>query len=109
VKNSFVVQLGVGLWLASFGITGVWADFLAYPLSWFIGSLVDKGIYKIDITLNAIRTGDQMDKYKELAKKAHDKAVARVYTEEEKRAIRQQYLDTIRDFARFGSLPNNNP
>lgn len=50
-----------------------------------------------------------MDKFKELAQKAHDKAVARVYTEEEKNEIRKQYLDSIRDFARFGSVPNNNP
>lgn len=109
MKNSYVVQLGVGLWLASFGITGPWADFLSWPLSWLIGSFLDKGIYVIDLTINAVKTGMQMEKFKELAQKAHDKAVARVYTEEEKNEIRKQYLDSIRDFARFGSVPNNNP
>lgn len=109
MKNSFTVQLGVGIWLASWGITGIWADFFSYPLSWFVGSLIDKGIFVIDLTVNAIKTGMQLEKFKELAKKAHEKATARVYTEEEKRAIRQQYLETIRDFARFGRVPNNNP
>ncbi len=105
MRNSFVVQLGVGIWLASWGITGVWADFLAFPITWVIGDLMDKGIFVIDITTNAVKTGIQLEKYKELALKAHDKAVARVYTEEEKREIRNQYLNTIRDFARFGKLP----
>lgn len=69
---------------------------------------MDKGIFAIDITINAVQTGMQMEKFKALAKKAHNKATARVYSEEEKSAIRQQYLIAIRDFARFGKLPNNN-
>lgn len=103
MRDSFLAQLGASLWLASFGITGVLSQFLSPLVAWVIGDMIDKGIYVIDLTLNAVKTGMQMEQFKELAEAAYQRASARVYTEEEKVEIRKQYLDVIRDFARFGN------
>lgn len=102
MKNSFVVQLGVSLWLSSWGITGIFAEFLSPIAAWFLGDIADKEILLIDLTAYAIKLGMQEEKFKKLAKAAHDRAIAKVYSEEEKDAIRKQYLDALREFARFG-------
>lgn len=107
MKNLFVVQLGVSLWLASWGITGWFANFISPIASWFLSDIVERGILLIDLTMYSIKLGMQEEKFKELAKAAHDRATARVYTEEEKVEIRKQYLDAIRDFGRFGVRDKN--
>lgn len=104
MKNSFIVHLGVSLWLASVGLTGGWAAFVSPILCWILGDLLDKGIYVIDLTLDSIKVGMQEKEFKEAAEAAYNRASARVYTEAEKVAIRQQYLDALAAFAKFGSL-----
>ncbi len=101
MKNSFVVRFGVSLWLASLGISGWLATPLSFIATWLLGSFLDQGILAIDLTIDSIRIALEKDEYRELAKAAYDHASARVYTEEEKVAIRQQYQDALR---RFGSV-----
>lgn len=99
----FSLQLGVRLWLLKFGITGWFSDLLTAIATKFLGSLLDYGIFGIDITVNAIEEGMKKAEFKDLALKAHNKAIAKVYTEEEKNAIRQQYLDLLGKFVAFGN------
>jgi hypothetical protein len=99
--------MGVRLWLTSIGVTGPLASYLSGPLEWILGSFLDKGIIQIDIKLNSIKTEAEMKSYLEAAEKVQAVAIAKVYTEAEKDEIRRQYLDTIRNFASFGSVSNN--
>ncbi len=108
MKDSFSIKMGVSLWLASVGITGPLADALSGPITWIIGSFVDKGIILIDIKINSIKTDAEMKTYLAAAEKIHNQAIAKVYTEDEKNEIRRQYLDVIRNFTRFGSVSNDN-
>lgn len=106
MKDSFSVKMGVSLWLASVGITGPLADALSGPITWIIGSFVDKGIILIDIKINSLKTEAERKVYLAAAERIHNTAIAKVYTEDEKIEIRRQYLDIIRNFARFGSVPD---
>lgn len=109
MKNSFVVKFGVGLWLTSMGITGFWAMPAGWILGIILGSFLDLGILEIDLSITSINVAIQDDTYKELAIKAYQQAIARVYTEEEKIAIRKQYQDALRDFASVGSRMPDQP
>ncbi len=88
------------------GITGWLSGPIGWIASWILGSLLDKGIMQIDLSLTSLRIALEMDEYKELAKKAYDHATARVYTEAEKEKIREEYLAAIRRFGSIGRLPN---
>ncbi len=103
MKNSFVVKFGVGLWLTSMGVAGWWAIPIRWIAESIIGSALDLGILQIDLTIASIKVAIQDDKYKELAEKAYAHATARVYTEEEKVAIRRQYQEVLRDFGSIGN------
>lgn len=107
--NLLTAHLGAGLWLASWGITGALNSFLAVPLAWLLNSFVERGILTIDITVNAIKMGLRMAEFKRLAEDAHKRATKRVYTEEEKKAIREEYLKHLRDFVRFGRVRDKHP
>lgn len=69
--------------------------------------MVDKGILVIDITIDAVQVGLEESEFKDLAAQAYNHAVARVYTDEEKNQIRQEYLDTLRKFGTFGDGVRN--
>lgn len=110
MKDSFIVNFALHLWLAQIGIAGWPADVIAFFGTRFLGSLLDRGILAIDLTLDSIKIALSEKEWKVAAQKAYDKATARVYTEDEKQKIREQYLDALRGFARVGSLrDNNNP
>lgn len=96
------MRFGVGLWLTSLGITGWFAGPIGWIVSIILGSLLDKGILLIDLTISSIKVALQEDEFKELAKKAYDHASARVYTEKEKAAIREEYLAALRSFGSVG-------
>lgn len=108
MKNSFVVRFGVGLWLTSIGLTGFWAAPVAWIASMILGSLLDKAIIEIDLSIDSLKQAIKEPQWKDEAKKAYDHAMARVYTEKEKNAIRQEYLDALSHFATFGNgMPDN--
>ncbi len=67
---------------------------------------LDYGILKIDLSIASLKVALEDRDFKEAARKAYDHAIARVYTEAEKIAIRKEYLDVIRDFGSVG-LPSN--
>lgn len=99
----------MGLWLTSIGLTGPVGAIVGFIATKILESVLDKGILKIDLTIDSIKVAMQEEQYKKLAEAAYGKATARVYTEVEKDAIRKQYLDALRDFARFGNgLSDNN-
>lgn len=102
-RNSFIITFGVSLWLASNGIVGFWAKPLAALIEFIVGGMADAGILKIDLTIASIKVALQDEKFKDLAKKAYDKTILRVYTYEEKVAIRKQYQDIIREFGSVGN------
>lgn len=92
------------------GIVGPLASIIEFFGAWFIGDLADRGILLVDLTLDSIKIAMSEKQWKDAAKKAYDKATAKVYTEDEKQKIREQYLDALRGFARVGRLrDNNNP
>ena len=102
-KNLYSLELGVRLWLGSWGMSGFFADFLAPIGVWFLGDLIDKGIYAIDIMADKITEAMKKADFKKLAQKAHDKAILKKYTEEEKDAIRKEYLDILGKFVAFAN------
>jgi len=102
-RDLFTVRLSVNLLLAKFGITGVFAEAIGLPIRGVIGALIDSGINKIDLTIDAIELGRQIPEFEQLATEAWKKATARVYTEEEKNAIRQQYLKIISGIGTVGN------
>lgn len=97
------MKLGVSLWLTSVGLTGPLGAIVGFFASILLGSLLDKGILVMDLTISSLKVALSKEEFKDAAKKAYDHATARVYTEEEKVAIRKQYQDII---DRFGSVGN---
>lgn len=97
-RKSFAVELGVDLILANFGIYGKLAHFLGFFVKGFMGLGLEIGVFKIDVTLDAIKEARSLKQFDKMALAAYEKTVARVYTEEEKIEIRKQYLDIISDF-----------
>lgn len=106
-KDLFSLKLGVGLWINSLGL-GWLGNIIAPFIEWALGSMIDFGIFKIDITINAIQEGMKKSEFKDLAQKAHDSAIKKVYTEQEKDAIRRQYLDILSKFVAFGNGVQHN-
>ena len=114
MKNSFVVKFAVFMFLK---LVKVWAPVLApfitffspiitYFLERFLGALADNGILTLDLTLDARKIALEEKEFERDAKLIYDKAMARVYTEEEKRAIRAEYL---RILAKFGRVNGAHP
>lgn len=110
MRNSFIIKYGVGLWLASIGLTGPLGAFVAFIAAWILGDIADRGIIVLDLSIDSIRQALSESQWRDEAKKAYDHAVARVYTEAEKNAIRQEYLDALSKFASYGDgLRNDQP
>lgn len=111
MKDSFIVKLAVELGFKTLALQfpaiswlfiGCPANFLEFFAIRYLGFLADKGILVIDLSKDSIEIALHRRDYREAAIKAYKKATAKVYTEEEKRAIRKQYLDTIRKFVSVG-------
>lgn len=99
MKNSFVVEYAVHLLIASMNISGPFAALIAYLAKTILGELLDRGIIELDIQIDKLKEGLKSDQWKDAIEKAYAKASSKVYTEEEKNAIRQEYLDAIRKYA----------
>lgn len=102
MRDSFIVRTVIRLWLTSMGITGFVNKTITFFASWFLGSLLEKGIIKIDITLNAVEMSRLQKDFEQVALEEYWRAHARVYDESEKEAIRLQYLDTLAKFVHSG-------
>lgn len=110
--NSFVVQYAVQLLLTSMGIPGGFLGFIVGKFSaWVLGELLDRGIIVMDITIDKLKEALKDPQWKAAAEKAYKLATAKVYTEEEKDAIRKQYLDALAKYATYGNgvSDNQNP
>lgn len=100
-KDLFMVRLGSSLLLKKYGAIGPMGNALMPIVAGLTGLLVGSGIYVIDLTLDAYKEAFTLDEFKEKAKEAYEHATKKVYTEEEKDAIRKQYLDIIRKFGQL--------
>jgi hypothetical protein len=100
-KDLFVARLGAKLFLARFGIVGVWADLLSWPIRSLLGALIDQGIYAIDLTLDSIKAAMSIPEFRKAALIEYKKAKRKDLTENEKAQIRKEYLDTLDRFTRL--------
>jgi hypothetical protein len=103
LKNSFIIEYATQLWLASIGVSGVPGMILGKIVAFALGDMADRGIIIIDLTIDKLKQALKEPQWREAAQKAYENAAARVYTEDEKNAIRQQYMDALRNFAVFGN------
>jgi hypothetical protein len=99
----FFVRLGTTLVLNKFGITGPLAKPIGFFVRGLLGLLVDEGTFLIGVSMDAYREGQKLEEFKIAAKEAYDKASAKLYTEEEKEKIRQEYLGIISRIGVVGS------
>lgn len=104
-RHLFTVQLGVAVLLAKFGIAGFAAVVIGMFLRGALGVLVDAGIYKIDLLLDAVKEGMKLKEFEKIATELYNKTMERVYSETEKQAIRKQYLEIIRKLGPVGNTP----
>lgn len=65
--------------------------------------MLDKGIIQLDIQIDKLKEALKDPQWRDAAEKAYKKASAKVYTEEEKDAIRKQYLDALSKYATYGN------
>lgn len=102
-KDSFSAHLGSTLILGKFNLAGPIASALGFLLRSVIGFLMETGIYKIDLTLDALKEGQKQKQFEKDALEAYKKATKKVYSEEEKNAIRAEYLKIISAIGNVGS------
>ena len=102
MKNSFVVNYAVHLWIASLGVSGPFGALIAYVAKLILGEMLDRGLIVVDIQMDRLNEALKDSQWRDAAEKAYKKAVAKVYTEEEKDAIRKQYVAALVKYARFG-------
>jgi hypothetical protein len=114
VKNLFVVKLAVRLgfeflkksapsWVGSFLLGGPLGMVLTVFAEWFLGMLINEGVLAVDFGLISANVAIELDEYKAFAKEAYEKSTKKVYSEEEKHKIRDEYLDALRKFASIGN------
>lgn len=103
-----MVRLGSQVFLAKYGITGAWADFLGYFVRSFMGAIVASTVFGIDLAMDSIKEGMKIPEFKKEATKAYELATRRVYNEEEKVAIRNQYFEILDKFTRLSDRVQHN-
>lgn len=97
-KDLFLVRLGSALLIGKLSL-GVGAKILTPFVAGFIGLIYESGVYKIDLTLDALKEGMERKEFRFEARKAYNHAKSKVHTEEEKQKIREQYLVIIGKFS----------
>lgn len=106
-KDLFTVRLGTRLLLLKYGVDGFWADAIGWVIRSTIGLGLSIGVYLIDLTSDALLEGMKIEEFKKIAEEEYKKAAAKVYTEAEKDAIRQEFLDTLDRYTDLGGVPDN--
>ena len=67
----------------------------------FLAKSLEKGVLQIDLTIDAVVSAHEIKEYRARAQKLYNKALLRVYTDDEKQAIRLEYAAMLR---RLGGL-----
>lgn len=102
-RDLLIVRLGAALTLNKWGLAAP----LSYPVSFLLrsvmGAAIEAGVFLVDIGLDAYREGEKLEEFKVEARKAYEKATSKIYTEEEKQAIRNEYKKLIEKIAPVGS------
>lgn len=101
MKNSFTVQYAVHLWIASLGIAGFPATALGFIAAYVLGSMLDRGIVSLDISIDRLKQALKNPQWRAAAEAAYRKATSKVYTEKEKDEIRKQYLAALDAYISF--------
>lgn len=101
-RDLLVVRLGATLTLNKWNLTGPLAAFPNFILRSFMGAAIEAGVFQVDLMLDSYREGEKLAEFKIEARAAYAKAMARLYTEEEKNEIRKQYRELIKKFAPVG-------
>jgi hypothetical protein len=100
----FLSRVAAKITLMALGLPpGPWVNILSIPFSWFLDKGVEKGIFKIDVTLYALDRAKSVREFYAVAKEEYERAIRKNLTEEQKNAVRQEYLDTTRKLVRFGN------
>lgn len=98
MKDSASLRLAIEIWLAAMGVVGFPATLLSFVLVRLIGSMLDFGILKLDISLDRRNQAMKDPRWRDRANKLFTQASAKVYTEKEKDEIRKQYLEALGDY-----------
>lgn len=88
--------------LSKFVFSGPIGFILSFFAEKYITFLVKNGVMAIDFGVYAAEVGMEHKEYKAFAEKAYKKAKAKVYTEDEKQKIREDYLAALRKFGTIG-------
>lgn len=104
-RDMFTVRLAATLLVGGFGISGFGAALLVPLIAGTLGLLVEKGILKIDLLLDAYREGAKIPEFHKDATAAYEWATARVYDEAKKAEIRRKYLEIISRIGAVGDGP----
>lgn len=100
-----MVRLGATLLMGKFNVTGPVADLLGIFVRGFLGLLLETGIFRLDLLLDAYREGKKIPEFEKAASEAYAKATAKIYSEEEKVEIRKQYLNVLAKIVPVGDGP----
>lgn len=93
--------------IASLGLGGPIGAFAAFLAEKFLTVLLDRGLIILDISMDGWSEARKDPKWRDAAEKAYKKASSRVYTEEEKNAIRKEYMAALSNYATFGNGLSN--
>lgn len=103
-RDLFIVRLGATLTLNKWNIAGPLPNFIMRSI---LGAAIEGGVLLIDIGLDSYREGEKLAEFKVASREAYAKATARLYTEDEKREIRNQYKELIKKIAVVGKPKSN--
>lgn len=82
---------------------GPLGSLVAFIAAQILGSMLDKGLILVDIGIDQITQAMKDPQWRETIEKVYNQAHSSVKTEEEKIAIRQQYLDALSKYATYGN------
>lgn len=102
-----MIRLGSALILGKFGIVGPVADFVGVFLRGILGLIMETGVFQLDLLLDSYREGAKIPEFEKAATEAYAKATAKIYDEEQKNAIRKQYLEILSKIVPVGNGPRN--
>lgn len=94
-------------WLIAMGVSvsGPWGLFLIAVGSRILGSMLDRGIIELDITLDHLKQAAKDPQWRDQVGKIYSKTVSKVFTEGEKDEIRRQYMEVLKQYAVFSNTP----
>lgn len=115
MKDLFVVELAVKLgfellkkqlpsWIGKTILGGPIGFILTHFAQKFLGMLVEQGILLVDFGIISAKVAMENEEYAKFAKEAYDRAKKRVYSEEEKQSIREEYLKALSKFGTIGRI-----